>query len=338
MSSSFSSSSDAIWIGIDIAKATMDVALGATGEVTTYANTGPGHRKLGKRLATLAVAGIVLEATGPYHLTLVETLQAAGWRPSVINPQRIAAYRRSTGKRAKNDQDDARLLAQFGAQQQPVAARVATAQERLLRELVARREDLVGVRTAEKTRQHVAREAAVKTTITRHLAWLDAEITALNAEIDACIAADPAMAERRAILQSMRGIGPVISAVLVAYLPELGEMSRRQIAALAGLAPYDQDSGAHRGQRRIAGGRPLIRRAMFLAAHAIMHRDTVFRAQRMDMEQQHKPRKVIVIAIARRMLGILNAMARDGLMWEQTDVAQGRYPRPGKSASVPLAA
>lgn len=207
-----------------------------------------------------------------------------------------------------------------------------TDQERVLRELVARREGLVGIRTAEKTRQQTTREPSVTTAIARHLAWLDTEMVALNAEIDACIAADPAMTERRRLLRSMKGIGPVISAVLGASLPELGEMTRRQIAALAGLAPYDQERGQYRGRRRIAGVRPLVRRAMFQAVQAILHRESVFRDQSRDMFAAHTPRKIMVIAIARRMLGILNAMARDGHTWDQTDVGRGLYPR---SSTVP---
>ena len=312
-----------LWIGIDIAKATLDVALGPDGPCHTYPNTPAGHRRLLKALTPVPVAGLVLEATGPYHLALVEALQGAGLWPSVLNPQRIHAYRRSTGKRAKNDVADAVLLARFGTQQQPVPARIATPAEQQLRALVARREDLVGIRTGEKTRLASERSPLVQPSIATHIAWLTAQINDLEHAIDALIGAEPALAHRRTQLLSVPGIGPVISALLVAYLPELGEMSRRQIAALAGLAPYDVDSGQHRGQRHIAGGRPLVRRAMYQAVHAIYGRETALADHRTQLEDKHKPRKLIVIALARHLLGIVNAMVREDLLWDQTDVARG---------------
>jgi transposase len=311
------------WIGIDIAKASLDVAIGPDGPRATYPNTPAGHRRLVRDLRRVAVAGLVLEATGPYHLEFVDTLQGAGFRPSVLNPQRIHAYRRSTGKRAKNDVADAVLLARFGTQQQPVPARIATPTEHLLRALVARREDLVGMRTAEKTRLASERCTLVQPTIATHIAWLTAQISDLEHAIDALIGTDAALAQRRALLQSVPGIGPVISALLVAYLPELGELTRRQIAALAGLAPFDADSGQHRGQRHIAGGRPLVRRALYQAVHAIYGRETALAEGRDRLVDNHKPRKLIVIALARRLVGIVNAMVREDLLWEQTDVARG---------------
>lgn len=312
-----------VWIGIDVAKTTLDVALGPDGARVTYPNTPAGHRHLVRDLRRVEVAGLVLEATGPYHLDLVETMQRAGYRPSVLNPQRIHAYRRSTGKRAKNDTADAVLLARFGTQQQPAPARIATPVEQHLRALVARREDLVGIRTAEKTRLASERSPAVVVSLQAHIAWLTTQVTELDDAINALIGADPALAHRRALLLSVPGIGPVISAVLVAYLPELGELTRRQIAAIAGLAPYDADSGQHRGQRHIAGGRPLVRRALYQAVHAVYGRDTALADHRRRLVNDGKPRKLIVIALARRMVGIVNAMVRENLTWAETDVALG---------------
>jgi transposase len=312
-----------LWIGIDVAKASLDVALGPDGPRATYPNTRPGQRRLVRDLQRVTVAGLVLEATGSYHLELVETLQAAGYHPSILNPQRIHAYRRSTGKRAKNDTADAVLLARFGTQQQPAPARIATPAEQQLRALVARREDLVGIRTAEKTRLASERSTVVQTSLENHIAWLTAQITDLEHDIDALIGADPALAQWRDLVLSVPGVGPVISAVLVAYLPELGELTRRQIAAIAGLAPYDADSGQHRGQRHIAGGRPLMRRALYQAVHAIYGRETALADHRDRLRDKAKARKVIVIALARRLVGIINAMVRAELTWDQTDVARG---------------
>ncbi len=189
---------------------------------------------------------------------------------------------------------------------------------------MARREDLVGIRTAEKTRLASERSPLVQASLVHHIAWLTAQIAELEHAIDALIGADPALARRRQLLLSVPGIGPVISAVLVAYLPELGELTRRQIAAIAGLAPYDADSGQHRGQRHIAGGRPLVRRALYQAVHAVYGRPTALADHRDRLVDDGKPRKLIVIALARHLVGIVNAMVREDLTWEQTDVARGR--------------
>lgn len=272
------------WIGIDVSKATLDVCVGDQGSVRHYANTNQGHRTLVQALAKIAVDGIVLEATGPYHHALVQALVATGMPPAVINPQWIRAFRRSHGGYAKNDRKDARLLAQYGRQKQPAPSRVAPDTERELQELVSAREDLVKLRVAEKNRKHV----------TTH-----------------------------ALVQSMPGIGPVISATLLAWLPELGEMDRRQIAALAGLAPYDRESGTQRGTRHIAGGRSRVRTAMYQAANAAGH-NPVLKARKTDLCGK-KPHKVAMVALARYQLSLLTVMVRDNLRWEQTTVGQGTF-------------
>lgn len=314
-----------VWVGIDIAKAHYDVQLGDDGPARQYPNRAAGHRRFVADLATYDVAGLVVEATGPYHQQLVVALTDAGYPPAVLNPQWFHAFKRSEGKRSKTDQADARLLARYGAQKQPRPARPTTARERELRELVARRDDLVTTRAAEKNRHKIATVPSVVTSIAAHIAWLTEEITRLEAEIDTLIAQDEAMAERRARVRSMPGVGPVSSAELIANLPELGEMDRRQVAAIVGVAPYTQESGTQQRPRRIAGGRARLRQVLYQAATAAAHADPTFRAQKQRMAARGKSHKQIIVAILRRMLGILTAMVRDNLDWQDTRIGQGVY-------------
>lgn len=314
-----------IWVGIDVAKRTLEICLGEAGRPWQLPNTPGGHRRLCTVLAAQPVAGVVLEATGAYHQAVVDALVAAGLAPAVLNPQWIRAFRRSDGGWAKNDRQDARLLARYGAQKQPAPTRVVTAAERELQQLVAAREDVVTLRTAERNRLQVTTNTVVQTQLATRIAQLTTDLAALEREIDAVIAADPALADRRALLQSMPGIGPVISATLLAYLPELGTMTRRQIAALAGLAPYDQDSGMQRGRRHIAGGRSRIRKAMYQAA-ITCGADPVLRHRRAELKARC-PHKVAMIALARYQLSILTVMVRDHLPWHETRVGQGQYLR-----------
>ncbi len=311
------------WVGIDVAKAHLDVAIGETSPVRRFPNTAAGHRRLLAALGAVAVAGIVLEATGAYYQALMAQLQAAGYAPAAINPQWIKAFKTSDGQRAKTDALDARAIARYGRQKQPVPTRPVTPAEQALRALVSRREELVAARAAEQNRRHQATDAASGASIARHIAWLGTEIRELEMAIDAAIAANPAWAAERERLASLRGVGPVTSAVLIAFLPELAEMDRRQLAAIVGLAPYADDSGRHRGQRRIAGGRSLIRRVLYQAALAASRHEPVFIDQKARMRTAGKPHKVIIVAIARRMLGVLGAMERETLTWEHTRLAQG---------------
>ena len=211
-----------VWVGIDVAKAWYDVQFGEIGSVQRYPNTAAGHRRFLVALATVDVAGLVLEATSAYHQALVVALTAGGYPPAVLNPQWFHAFKQSEGTRAKTDQTDARLLARYGQQKQPCPARPTTAAERELRELVARRDDLVTTRAAEKNRRQQATTPTVATSIAAHLAWLTDEIARLETEIDALIARDMDLAAQRTLVQSMPGIGVVSSDVGVAFLPELG--------------------------------------------------------------------------------------------------------------------
>lgn len=312
-----------IWSGIDIAKATLDVRLGSGGPVRTFANTTAGHRQLLAWVTQAPVAGIVVEATGPYHQAIVAALTAAHLPVPVVNPQWIKHFRASSGRAAKNDRADADLLARYGEQKHPAPSRQPSRAERELQELVAAREDLVTLRTAERNRLQMTTNTLIRSQLTGRIDALTTDITALEDAIDGLIAADPAMMERRTLLESMPGIGPVISATLLAYLPEIDALSRRQLAALAGLAPYDQDSGTQRGQRHISGGRVRVRRALYQAA-TTSRRNTVL-GTRWTTLRSRRPHKVAMIALARYQLSMLAVMVREHLRWEDTRVGQGMY-------------
>jgi transposase len=310
------------WVGIDVAKRHLDVAVGETDRVRRYPNTPAGHRRLVAALRDVAVAGIVLEATGAYYQVLMAQLQATGYTPTALNPQWFKAFKRSAGRRAKTDALDAQGLARYGREKQPVPTRPVTPAEQALRDLVTRREELVAARTAEKNRRQQATDAAIQASIDAHIAWLAGQIGELEAAIDAAIAADPDWVAERERLESLPGVGPVTSVILIAFLPELADMDRRQLAAIVGLAPYADDSGRHRGQRRIAGGRSLIRRVLYQAALAASRHEPVFAQQKARMRAAHKPHKVIIVAIARRMLGVLGVLARERITWDQTRLKQ----------------
>lgn len=235
------------WAGIDVSKAHLDVVVLLEAVAWRVANDAAGWAMLAERLATAAVAGIVLEATGSYHVGVVLAL-AAGRPPSVVNPAWIHAFRHSEGRRAKTDRADAHLLARYGQQKQPAPPAVLTAPHRALRALVGRREDLTKMLVMEKNRLAVA-PPVIRASIEALITVLVAQQQRLDAEIVTVIAADVELARRDALVQSVPGIGPVLSAVLLAGLPELGVLGTKPIAALAGVGPHPQDSGPRSPRR-----------------------------------------------------------------------------------------
>lgn len=311
------------FVGIDVSKATLDVAI-LPGETTFQVpNDATGWAVLLTRLPAEGALTIVLEATGAYHRGVTLALAGAGHPPAVVNPERTHAFIRSEGVRAKTDRIDAGLLARFGQQKQPAPSPVRPANARQLAELVACREDLTKSLVMAKNRLHVASEL-VRDVHEATIAFVSEQIAQVDQRIAATIAADEALAERRQILQSVPGVGPVLSAVLLAGLPELGVLGAKPIASLAGVAPHPRDSGTRHGTRAIRGGRRAIRKALFQMARTAVRCDPVMGGHYRQLRERLSD-KAAVIACARRMLGILNAMLRDGLSWPHTQVGQGRF-------------
>ncbi len=295
-------------IGVDIAKDWIDSHTLSTGQGKRLAST---RSTLARFAARMGDALVVFEASGGYERPLMEALAEAGVAFARVNPRQAREFARATGRLAKTDRVDAAMLAEMGRalRLEPSPPR---AQERVrLAELMARRDDLSDMRRREANRIKQARDAWVKKDIKTVLRALERRLVRVEAEISARIEADEALARDAARLQSMPGIGPILAASLVARLPELGRLDRRAIASLAGLAPHACDSGVFRGKRRIWGGRAEVRRSLYLAGFIASRYDPRLRAFRSRLEAAGKPTKVAIVAVARKLLTILNAMFRD---------------------------
>lgn len=311
------------FVGIDVSKHHLDIAI-LPATIFRVTNDAAGWNDLVDRLDRTTAPCVVLEATGPYHVGVTLALAAAGMPPAVINPARTHAFIRSEGQQTKTDRTDARLLARFAQQKQPSPSLVPCENARHLTDLVSCRDDLTGMLVMEKNRLTVA------TAVTRGhhqtiIAQLTAERRLVETEIAALIAADPGLAARDALLQSAPGIGVVLSPVLLAGLPELGQFPASGLAALAGVAPHIQQSGLNPGTAHLRGGRVAIRKALYQVAVTATRKPGPMREHYQQLRGRGKPHKVALIACARRMLGILNAMLRDGVTWPDTKVAQGAF-------------
>jgi transposase len=296
-------------IGVDIAKDWIDIHRLSSGQSKRIASTGSA---LARFAAQSTGSLLVLEASGGYERPLTEVLAEAGVPFARVNPRQAREFARATGRLAKTDRVDAAMLAEMGRalRLEPSPPR---APERVrLADLMARRDDLSDMRRREANRLKQARDAWVRKDIKAVLRALERRLVLLDAEISAQIEADETLARAAARLQSMPGIGPVIAASLVAWLPELGRLDRRAIASLAGLAPHACDSGVFRGKRRVWGGRAEVRRSLYLAGFIASRYDPRLRAFRKRLEAGGKPAKVAIVAVARKLLTILNAMFRDG--------------------------
>lgn len=302
------------WVGIDVAAATLDIAVGGTGDLFQIPNTQSGIQTLVRRLHAQPVAGIICEATGFYHNELAIALWDAGLPLTIVNPAWIKAFRGTTGKLAKTDRADARLLADYGAWTHPEPSRIVPQLERDLKVVIAARDDLVAMRIAHKNRLRGVTVPAVQQSFRNCIDQLDTEIAQLERQIHAILTSSVDLWRRYRVLQTMPGVGPIVGAVLVAYMPELGTLNRREIAALAGLAPIARDSGTMTGKRYIQGGRATVRRSMYLAAQRC-GANPALNSRKHRLRDKGKPAKVVNVALARWMLTMLNVMLRDDLPW-----------------------
>jgi transposase len=303
-----------LWVGIDVAKDTLDVHVRPTGLAFQVANDDAGVASLVARLQELQPAAVVLEATGGYEVPVVAALAAAGVAPAVINPRQARRFAEGVGRLAKTDPLDAAVLAHFAEAVRPAARPVPDAQARALSDLLVRRRQLVQMRVSEQHRVPTATRP-IRQNIQRHLAYLDRQIRQLEADLTTAVKASPVWRERDELLQSVPGIGPQVSRTLLAELPELGTTSGRQLAALCGLAPYNRDSGHQRGPRHIRGGRSHVRAALYLAALVAMRFNRPLQGVYQRLLARGKAKKVALIAVARRLLVILNALVRTGVPW-----------------------
>ena len=302
-----------VFVGIDVAKATLAVALRPGGERFEVTNDAAGHRALVQRLQGLSVARIVLEATGGYERAVLATL-AERWPTVRVPPHRARAFANAMGRLAKTDPIDAALLAHLAEVVDIPPTVAASPSQQLLQALVQRRGQLVQQRDDERRRLQQAAQAWVAASVRRQLRHLASEIARLEkaiaqamAETDACIAQQ---------LASVPGIGPVTCATLIAFLPELGQLGRREIAALVGVAPYNLDSGQKQGKRRIRGGRAQVRRVLYMATWSAIRTQADLKARYRALRERGKCAKVALVACMRVLLVRLNAMVRDSVPWQ----------------------
>jgi transposase len=304
------------FVGIDVSKDQLDVHVRGSGDTFVVARTGPGLDQLVERLEALAPNLVVLEATGGFEITVAATLAAAHLPLAVVNPRQIRDFARSMGRLAKTDRLDAEVIALFAERVRPEPRPVADEEALALGELVARRRQLVEMIVMETNRRRQVRDRGLKDRIREHLAWLQQSLNDLDGEIEAMVRRSPAWRETEELLTSVPGIGPVTARTLLAELPELGRIGRRQVASWVGVAPFNRDSGQWRGRRTIAGGRPTVRTAMYMATLAAVRCNPPIRAHYRRLRDLGRPAKLALIACLRRLLTILNAIVRDRTPWQ----------------------
>lgn len=305
----------AIFVGLDVSKAQLDVAVHIPAAVWRVDNDPEGIQDLVTRLTALAPTCIVLEATGGLELAAALALYTAGLPVAIVNPQRTRAFARALGQLAKTDALDARVLAHYAAAVQPALSRLPTATERQLTALVRRRQQLLDMRTQEINRLKSA-GPNLDDQLRKHIAWLTSEIKAVEIQTTDLVQASPLYREKDTVLQSFQGVGQLTSHKLLAEIPELGTINRKQIAALVGLAPLNRDSGTQRGLRSIRGGRARARTLLYMPTLTAIRCNPVIQAFYQRLRNKGKPAKVALTACMRKMLVILNAMLRKMEPWE----------------------
>jgi transposase len=301
--------------GIDVSKHSLEWCVGSEGAIRHARNEPRPIAQLTRHLVELAPERIVVESTGGYERALVLKLAEAGLPVVVVNPRRVRSFGEGMGFLAKTDAMDARLLALFGEKAQPPLRRILQGTERLLADLVARRRQLVAMIVAEKNRRDTA-PREVRRTIEPVVRILSKLVRDLERRIDHALQQDPDRAELLELLQTVPGVGPAVARTLLIDLPELGHLGRREIASLVGVAPFARDSGTHHGVRRVRGGRASVRTVLYLAAMTASRFNPTLTDLYQGLRLRGKPPKLAFVAIARKLLVTLNAIARDRTAWK----------------------
>ncbi len=307
---------DQSFVGLDVSKASLDLAIRPSDAAQVFANDATGIAAVVAHLQAVAPALIVVEATGGYELPLVGAVMEAALPIAVVNPRQVRDFAKATGQLAKTDRMDAKILARFADQVRPALRALPTLATRELAALLARRRQLVEMLTAERHRLHHA-TPAVRKNLRAHITWLERQLRDLDTDVASAIRQSPVWREQENLLQSVPGIGPVVSRTLLADLPELGTLTRRQIAALVGVAPLNRDSGTLRGRRSCWGGRAPVRTALYMAALVATKCNPLIRHFYQRLCAAGKKRKVALVACMRKLLTILNAMVKHHTPWRQ---------------------
>ena len=311
---------DRAYVGVDVSKRHLDVHVrypdGRSPDAFRLTNDADGHAALLGRLAPLPNPLVVAEATGGYESAVVAAVAAAGLDVVAVNARQARDFARATGQLAKTDAIDAGVLALFAERIRPKVRPLPTAEQEALAALVARRRQLIEMLGAERSRLLLAPPPA-RPNLEAHVEWLERALEELNAELQRAVKGSAAWRASDDRLQSVPGVGPVLSFTLLSELPELGQLDRREIAALVGVAPLNRDSGSWRGQRSVWGGRSSVRRVLYMAAVSASQHNDVLKAFYEGLLSRGKATKVALVAVMRKLLVVLNAMMRDGTSWEE---------------------
>lgn len=319
-----STSTASVFIGIDVSKAHLDIAVRPSGERWQVDNNSEGIAGLVERIRNLQPTLIVLEATGKLETAVTAALAAAGLAVAVINPRQARDFAKSVGRLAKTDKIDAAMLAWFAEAIRPAVRKIADEQTQQLQAVLVRRRQVIDILVGEKNRLPLT-HASMRTHVKDHIVFLEAELEQLDQDLHDQLRNSPVWREKEDLLRSVKGVGPVTATTLLAELPELGQLNRKKIAALVGVAPFNCDSGKMRGKRAIWGGRACVRHALYMAALSASQHNPILRDFYQRLVKAGKQRKVALVACMRKLLTILNAMIHSGTPW-QPKLAASKSP------------
>jgi transposase len=303
-----------LYVGIDVAKAQLDIAVRPTGDRWAIPNTEAGRQDVLTRLTALPPTLVLVDAAGGLELPLVAALAAAALPVVVVNPRQVRDFAKATGQLAKTDALDARALAHFAEAVHPIPRPLPDAATQALTALLARRQQVVAMLVAEKNRLSLA-APAIRPRLQAHITWLERELETLDQDVGEMLRRSPVWREKEALLQSVPGVGPQLARTLLAHLPELGTLDRKRIAALVGVAPFNRDSGTLRGKRAVWGGRARVRVPLYMAALVASRHNPVIRAFYHRLCAKGKPKKVALTACMRKLVTILNAIVKHRSRW-----------------------
>lgn len=309
---------DRSYVGVDVSKTRLDSAVRPSGERWSVSNDEAGISALVKRVKAYPGTLVVMEATGGYEHAVAAALSAAGVEVAIVNPRQVRDFGRALGQLAKTDGIDADLLALFGERMKPAARPLADEEAQVFQALVARRRQLIEMLTTEKNRLAIARATSVQRSLKHHIEWLEKQLKDVDRELGDAIKQSPIWRAKEDLLKSAPGVGRVTSTTFLADLPELGQLNRKQIAALVGVAPFAYDSGCYRGKRVVWGGRATVRSALYMATLVATRHNPVIRDFYGRLLSAGKPPKVALTACMRKLLTILNAMVRDNASWQNS--------------------
>jgi len=306
------------FVGIDVAKSTLELRIEPVGESFQLAYDEPGIAQICQRLCAVQPTLIVMEATGGLETRLASELVARGLPVAVVNPRQARDFAKAKGELAKTDRIDAAVLCHFAQAIRPAVRPLKDADTRGLDELVTRRRQLVGNRVQEALRLHTAASKTLQKSLNGHITWLDKQIAKLDGDIEQRLRSSAAWRTKDDLLCGIPGVGNVTSLTMLAKCPQLGQLNRREIAKLVGLAPLADDSGKHRGRRFVWGGRADVRSVLYMATLSAIRCNPVIRAFAARLKQAGKPPKVVIVACMRKLLTIMNAMLKNNSPWNPT--------------------